>query len=997
MPDNVIANVAGSTPILSFDRLRDAGDHRVRIACDTEFQGPLTLSAQFSVRSGDDLIVQVYRNPVLPQQPVIDFAEFQAELQPYCKRLVVRPIGVLGPTITPVAIIRDLLGVYNIFGVPRAEMEFERATKEGYDLELIGHFWPADFFRIYSSNFFTGLLRDRSDPNRRLNLRADKTICFREARGYQDPSLEFASEGFVVRPVRIRMFDTALSFGRASLDDLAQTFLGIGKDGRISTAEKAEMHQTFLRRPTDAYKYAMRDPVLTLLMHERMREADHRMYIDLGFEESEVPRLLPTQGSRVAETVVRSLCRAAATGSALLSRKGKRLTNGTVGKVSMGKVKALIVKGGSGNLIQNGRSRFGEQIGETHGGLLLTRSPDRFFYAAPGMMRDVDLSGCYAHILEKLSLYAGQPIVHEPGSGGMTLNSAIELMEKHAAGRDAWIVKVSGKISNRPNALIASTKDALTNANHSSRTAKARARQRRFGFTLDWMQESKTKNGNTVIYSDVVEGGIVAWATWLMIQALPPDWRREYENLEVDSILFYPRQLVAHDGPDYDRLVAEVERPGTDWASILDLENLQQTTIENFGADHVSLRFPIGELAQKIQAFRDDAIRLHGKGTAAEKAWKQHVNSLYGVTASKYLATNNVVLANVITATARALAFAMSQSLNAIQTITDGANYRRDQIPAGTFAECLAAANDYPIHRIEDGVRFIDLAQLPDDDNVFTAFYKGHIMKFFGVSGRDYEELFGLHRLEHKRCGAANSPVFDGLCCDGSANYLKLILLGNNWQVVDHKARGYAKTEKELLAPWLIKTLANDQYQGPPPITECKELLSYREAQNVADAALREIEEHEAANAKVLFPMGLERHRPKSYKLIKPTAYIFRSAQQRDAILKQYEKFADRYACGLEVLALRQTRPNRRHGSVVDLATFLYRYIRSGAANITKSLNLTREFPALLAVKSQHADELHRLKAFRREELHTRINARNMDEAAKLTGLFVGRGDRIHI
>ena len=63
------------------------------------------------------------------------------------------------------------------------------------------------------------------------------------------------------------------------------------------------------------------------------------------------------------------------------------------------------------------------------------------------MFRDVDLSGCYARVMMSMSLYVGRPVVHDPGSGGMTLKDAVAFVAKYAAGWDAWIIKVSGKIA----------------------------------------------------------------------------------------------------------------------------------------------------------------------------------------------------------------------------------------------------------------------------------------------------------------------------------------------------------------------------------------------------------------------------------------------------------------------------------------------------------------------------------------------------------------------
>jgi hypothetical protein len=55
-------------------------------------------------------------------------------------------------------------------------------------------------------------------------------------------------------------------------------------------------------------------------------------------------------------------------------------------------------------------------------------------------------------------------------------------------------------------------------------------------------------------------------------------------------------------------------------------------------------------------------------------------------------------------------------------------------------------------------------------------------------------------------------------------------------------------------------------------------------------------------------------------------------------------KFADETSCGLELLALRRGTPERRMGSIADVAGAIYRLVRSGNFNPSKALNLTRPF-----------------------------------------------------
>src|SRR5262249_51361632 len=138
----------------------------------------------------------------------------------------------------------------------------------------------------------------------------------------------------------------------------------------------------------------------------------------------------------------------------------------------------------------------------------------------------------------------------------------------------------------------------------------------------------------------------VAHPTWLMIQALPPRLRREYEQLEVDSILFYPARLVADSGPAFDELIQRLRHEDTPWKAFIDMEGLRQSIEWRIDDDHIALRFDLGGLARDLQERREEAQRVNGKGSAADKAWKEQVNTLYGVMASRYLATNNVVACN---------------------------------------------------------------------------------------------------------------------------------------------------------------------------------------------------------------------------------------------------------------------------------------------------------------------------------------------------------------
>jgi hypothetical protein len=1014
-------------------------DGNVTVACDTEFLGPHTLTIQFAARLGEDLLVQVYSSPAIPGQP--DPEELKPLLTPGIEapgwRVVIREGRRITADLSPGLVLADLFGLRGVAPMDRGWVdEDEPNGPDGaLTVTLVGHFWRADFFRVFGRRFFDSLVEHQIQGGR-LAIQDRRLLCFREAGGYRsgDPVLGYAveeREDGRLYAIRVRYFDTCLAFGnRASLDDLARTFVGVGKPEGFGQAEKADMLRTFRREPGRAYAYAVQDAVLTLLVKEQMEATHRQMYEALGFSGADIPALPSTQGSRVAEMIVRCVA-GDAEGSVVLS--GKRAegpAGGGDGTASLAKVKALLDKGAARFFAEEHLSRFGEQTGQTHGGLCFSRSPTRLFHPAPGMLADVDLSGCYARVMGSMSLYAGRPLVHEPGRDGgpggvrMTLKDAVAFLNQHAAGWDAWVIKVSGQIAAWPNVLIPSTKGALTNANYKSRVAKRRAAAQwtrlarqaaRHRFPLDRLDEVKKDTANTAIYTDVIEAGVVAWPTWLMIRALPPRWRAEYEALEVDSILFYPKKMVAGDGPALDALVEKYRHGGTPWTATIDMGTdqrfwIEQTVKWRADEDHVALRFDIGRLARALQQRREEAKRS-GKGSAAERGYKEQVNSLYGVLASRHLPSNNVVAANVITATARALAFAMQLSLNGLQVVTDGCAYRRDQVPAGTLAECLAACPDYPINRADFGGPFLDPATIPQDDTAFTAWYRGHVRRFLGVGGPDYDALFGLHALEHKKCGDPGRTTFDGLCCDGSANYVKLLRDGKGWKPAGElkdafKARWFGAKAKEAVADWLVRAYAADAYHGPPPVAESATKLAFKEAGQVARDALKALDAERLARwaagssraeqpppAAVYYPLGLERRRVMTYKLIKPSAFLFRHPRQQAAFVRAMGKFAQSTSCGLELLAPRRGCEGRRRGSIADVAEAVYRLIRRGVVNPTCALNLTRTFPEREEVQTGYHQEVQARKEAALVNLIRTLDEGAMDEAATLTGLFVRQRD----
>jgi hypothetical protein len=463
-----------------------------------------------------------------------------------------------------------------------------------------------------------------------------------------------------------------------------------------------------------------------------------------------------------------------------------------------------------------------------------------------------------------------------------------------------------------------------------------------------------------------------------MIQALPPEARASYENLTAESVVLYPRELVADTPERYEELFQQLRRDDLPWESMLDPTAWEIVTRERLDERHVALRHRIGEDVRHFIALREAAKAA--KDGAGDKVWKTTANAVYGVLASEHLVTSNFVAANQVTAWARALAFALSQTLNAIQTITDGATYRRDQIPACTYAECLRMQADYPLQRAEEGVPFLPAEAVPDADDAFTASYREHAKRFFGVSGQEYDELFGAHELMHKKC-SNGSRAFDALGCNGSGNYLKCVQNPQGeWQVTDHASRGFGRASKEVLQPWLIAAYSTDRIDKLPPLTTDRTLLSLSAALQKARKAL-----HEKAEA-VILPLGYDFVHPLNFQLLKLSAFVFDTPEQRAALLKQVQQLQKRTGCGLELLALRRRYRDRVQGSLTDVAKVVHHLIRAGDRDVASALNVRKLSPLLRTLARGRREELTTMKKAAEDDLRQRMDAANLRPEELLMG-----------
>ena len=543
----------------------------------------------------------------------------------------------------------------------------------------------------------------------------------------------------------------------------------------------------------------------------------------------------------------------------------------------------------------------------------------------------------------------------------MTLREAVGLLEE-APAPDAWFVRVSGEITAGDNVLIPSTVDALTSGNY---------RKNKGG--------PDRETAGSRLFTRQIESGVVTLATWLMIRAMPPALRADYEGLAAGSLVFYPTRAAGRDGAEYDRLVGQLGRHPLPWEAELDLRAMKKTVTERIDSDFVSLAFPVKDFARSISERRERARSGPGEGGAEDRAWKQLVNTIYGVLANPHYQVGNAVAANQITAAGRARAWAMVACLNGIQVVTDGCTFRADQVPACTLAECLRLQPDFLVRRAEEGgpIPFLDSTAIPPDDEGFTAWFEGHALGFFGVAGAEFEDFFGTHALEFKRTIAGIS--FDALACVGSGSYAKCRRVDTgSIEILDQAMRGQGPASKSAIGPWAVETYANDRLEVLPPLARNRSLLSAKEALRKARGAL-----HRGLPGAIV-PLGYESFKIYTYQAIRLSAFVCRTPAQWKSLDRQFRRFSEANGCGMEVLALRRGYADRPSGSVATVAQSIYAVIQGGGRDIGKALHLTREsLPVarasrerLLAKAAMIEEESARLEALIDPDLHDVVSLR---------------------
>ncbi|MFN0018405.1 MAG: hypothetical protein ACKVP0_09115 [Pirellulaceae bacterium] len=310
-----------------------------RIAVDSEYvtNPPETLLVQTATMMlGRKMAIQLYQNSRMPDLPPdFDLHEFlerrptnggRSRKEAYerlCGEFILRPVKHIHSGLSPLQMYADLHGlqldpILRVDGLGLlGELDKENPPPWAiYDkggrrwilpeihLKLIGHFWPADFFRAFGSTYLSQVFRPDDDRHiRGLTVRSRKNLEIVEPgkRGFSNrPVVQYARDAQgILYAVRTSFFDTRLPMGEVvagSLDAISQALLGIGKMSEMTKEELSNMAATFLRDPSKVYAYSTVDAINTLLIEIAMRQNHAALYHKLKVPSEMVPEMAQTAG-----------------------------------------------------------------------------------------------------------------------------------------------------------------------------------------------------------------------------------------------------------------------------------------------------------------------------------------------------------------------------------------------------------------------------------------------------------------------------------------------------------------------------------------------------------------------------------------------------------------------------------------------------------------------------------------------------------------------------
>ena len=769
--------------------------------------------------------------------------------------------------------------ILNEFNLERSNLEVKKEHKHSeheifinlskLDIYLEAFFWDADLFKIWGKNH-QNIILDADLVSRRVIKSDSKAIeipplwienrlygvnlVLRDAMNRVPPRVKSLDN-------QCKVFDVDLAKLNIKTDKIAKL---MGLDSKDEIMKNIDL--LFALDPNLASIYCAIDVAAT--HHLSLGQIKYINHIRDELELNPLDDISDTAGSNVSRSIKDLMLKHFANGNS----EAEKIVKNKMGQSHIN------------NLQSKEYNNHGVQPLRVTGGLLFSRV--QRFPVIKGLLGDLDLKSCYATAICNLNVYLGTPIIttfkikkYKP-----TLKEAIEYLNKNCP-RNGWMVRVSGEFKKAINTIL------LSNLNFNNCREKIKTK-------WDKSPNSKSINkfnifktsfqmASSTIMTKEVKYAVLTADIWDAINLLPSSWVYEYENLLVDCIVFYPKELIFNTIGEYLKNLNQYPKEEA-IEKFNPKTGLKEITLQ-YSQENLSLCFPVKEYYQKIRTIRN---KLKNEKNPIQEVYKLFLNSGYGAFACIYLPVNNSLAANQITASARSSSWMMINFLNGFQSITDGCTFSWKNIPIGMkFKDILIQNPDYVLNYKPSIINNIftneNVNQKWIDEN-----FTNEMLDFYGIDkshipGNKFDYELKDEIFTDKKGNNIKSVIFTDFHNTGAGNYSKgmngtgILIEGNDYDFYDFKqvkARSFKGKNKELVK-WYVEALENGYSQ--PYIYKEKQVIKFGDGNRIAIKFLEE----DPSIDELAHPMGFSKEVYKIMKLITRSQFLFKNEKQ----LKNFE------------------------------------------------------------------------------------------------------------
>ena len=551
------------------------------------------------------------------------------------------------------------------------------------------------------------------------------------------------------------------------------------------------------------------------------------------------------------------------------------LPESEVKKLIRGKIKQSHIK----HLQNLEYNNHGVQPMRTVGGLLYSRV--QRFPIIKGLLGDLDLKSCYATAVCNLNLYLGEHIVttFRSKKSKPKLIETINFVTANCP-NDGWTIRVTGQLKKSVNTLIYSDL-RFKNKKEKVKTIWDKNPGKRIIEEFN-AEKISTPQAQSTILTKEIKYGLITYDLWQAIQLLPSDWVKEFENLLVDCVHFIPYELICDSIEEYKEKLKLYPEDG-DVETFDPKTGLKEIQLQ-YSQKNLCLNFPINTY---FPILREKRNKLKKEQNPIQEVYKLFGNSTYGALACIYLAINNLLAANQITAMARANAWMMINFLNGFQAITDGTTFSWNNIALGyKFKEILFNNPNYLID-YDPNITNKKFDYNNANQEWIDKQFNHEMLKFYDIDlSHPLAFKFDFELKDEtfidKSGQEIKSLFFTDFYNTGSGNYVKgmngshILLEGCKFDFYsfEHiKARSFQGDDKGLIN-WYIKTLDNG-YASPHLYSE-SQIIKFAEGN---DLAIRFLDKDPTIK-EICHPMGFTKNVYKVMKLITRSQFPFQTEKQ---------------------------------------------------------------------------------------------------------------------